>query len=133
MHLIQKKLAGTDVPATLPLSLVSPSMRANDASPFSPPTSNHLPEPVKDLLWDDTPPASAVPSQPSRSTLVSHAPTSAATRDPFASSAPNGTSIIPSLTAISLYLDHLQQHPIEIYLVMMMISRELPRPYMINL
>jgi epidermal growth factor receptor substrate 15 len=103
MYLIQKKLAGADIPAALPPSLVPPSMRANDVSPFSPPTSHHLPEPAKDLLWDDTPPASAAPAQPPRSTLLSHAPTSTVTLDPFAS-AHNGTSMVSSLAAISSYL-----------------------------
>jgi hypothetical protein len=133
MHLIQKKLVGTDIPATLPPSLVPPSMRASNTSPFSPPISHHPPEPAKDLLWDDTPPTSAAPSQPSRSTLLSHAPTSAVARDPFASSALNGTSIVSSLPAIPLYLNHPQHHLIGIYSVMMMISRALPLLCMISL
>lgn len=84
MHLIQKKLAGTDIPSTLPPSLLPPSMRAKNSSPFSPSIS-HSPEAAKDLLGDDTPPPSAVPPQPPR-------PTPTVTRDPFASSAHNASS-----------------------------------------
>lgn len=91
MNLIQKKLAGTDIPATLPRSLIPPSMRANDTSPFSPPASHHPPEPAKDLLWDDTPPSSAAPVQP-RSALLTHNATPNVIRDPlFTSSALNST------------------------------------------
>ncbi|KAI0057121.1 hypothetical protein BV25DRAFT_1863870, partial [Artomyces pyxidatus] len=70
LHLIQGKLAGKEVPATLPPSLVPPSMRTNGAaSPFQ----TQIPkasEPLRDLLWDDSPPASAtVPPSQSSSTL----------------------------------------------------------------
>ena len=57
MHLIQKKLAGQEVPAILPPSLVPPSKRqpTSGASPFSPATSQHQPpEPLVGLLFDDT-------------------------------------------------------------------------------
>ncbi|EPQ58260.1 hypothetical protein GLOTRDRAFT_57058 [Gloeophyllum trabeum ATCC 11539] len=64
MHLIQGKLAGKEIPATLPLSLIPPSMRTN-ASPFAiPPSSPPAAEPLRDLLWDDTPPASATTQTP---------------------------------------------------------------------
>lgn len=122
MHLIQKKLAGVDIPATLPLSLIPPSARTNDASPFSPPTSHHPPEPAKDLLWDDTPPASATPSQPPRSALITHVPN--VNRDPFAS-AHNGKSLLISIQNNSLITNH-SQRPIGIYLVMMMTLHVLP-------
>ncbi|SRR6266404_4504760 len=54
MHLIIGKMAGKDIPPTLPLSLVPPSMRAAPVpgtSPFHPPP----PESLTDLLWDDSP------------------------------------------------------------------------------
>ncbi|KAF8894436.1 hypothetical protein BD779DRAFT_1501043 [Infundibulicybe gibba] len=96
MHLIQKKLAGVDVPRTLPPSLIPPSLRSNNVP--APP-----PEPVKDLFpWDDTPPASAssgappvgttfgaMQSQPTGHTSAYSSPASAQTRavDPFSSNA----------------------------------------------
>ena len=66
MHLIQKKLAGQDIPATLPPSLVPPSARASalGPSPFPPVNAqtHHEPEPATDLFsFDDTPPSSALP------------------------------------------------------------------------
>jgi epidermal growth factor receptor substrate 15 len=69
MHLIQKKLAGKEVPATLPPSLIPPSARdsAIGASPFSPAhaQTHQQPEPAVDLFsFDDSPPSSAVPPQP---------------------------------------------------------------------
>lgn len=68
MHLIQKKLAGQDIPATLPPSLMPPSARVStlQSSPFSAAiTGSQEPEPTMDLFsFDDTPPTSALP-QPS--------------------------------------------------------------------
>ncbi|KAJ3921416.1 hypothetical protein F5877DRAFT_36020 [Lentinula edodes] len=72
MHLIQKKLAGGEIPPSLPPSLIPPSMRHQasasiPASPFSP-VGQHMqqvpaPEPQKDLFsFDETPPSSAAPS-----------------------------------------------------------------------
>ncbi|CDO69006.1 hypothetical protein BN946_scf184834.g13 [Trametes cinnabarina] len=58
MHLIQGKLAGKDIPATLPLSLVPPAMRGS-GSALAGPSQPPVPEAIKDLLWDDSPPASA--------------------------------------------------------------------------
>ena len=65
-HLIQSKLAGKALPATLPPSLVPPSLRGNvQTSPQQP-----AQETIRDLLWDDSPPPSAaVPSQPAQSPL----------------------------------------------------------------
>ncbi|KAG6820783.1 hypothetical protein H0H93_011548 [Arthromyces matolae] len=62
MHLIQKKLAGADIPTTLPSSLVPPSLRvAATSSPFVATSHHQVPgDSVRDLLWEDTPPASAV-------------------------------------------------------------------------
>ena len=87
MHLIQGKLAGKEIPASLPQTLIPPSMRVNGASPFGAPPPQ---EPVN-LLWDDTPPPSAspVPAQTQSSifppALTSpHKPPTAA-RDPFGS------------------------------------------------
>jgi epidermal growth factor receptor substrate 15 len=67
MHLIQKKLAGQEVPTILPPSLVPPSKRqpTSGASPFSSASGQHQPpEPPIDLVsFDDTPPSSAGPMQ----------------------------------------------------------------------
>ncbi|KAG5718666.1 hypothetical protein E4T56_gene16621 [Termitomyces sp. T112] len=91
VYLIQKKLAGVDLPNALPLSLIPPSLRANASSPFV--LQQQAPqEPAKDLLWDDTPPASAtVPSPHAAEALSSASPRSVsgpvpANRDPFGSS-----------------------------------------------
>ncbi|KIJ17083.1 hypothetical protein PAXINDRAFT_73420 [Paxillus involutus ATCC 200175] len=95
MHLIQDKLSGKEIPETLPLSLVPPSMRSNDHSaPHAQPF-----ESIRDLLWDDSPPISTVHTQP-HNTLQPQstgaqpgifAPPSAsraqASEDPFGSSA----------------------------------------------
>ncbi|KAG6833491.1 hypothetical protein H0H87_006063 [Tephrocybe sp. NHM501043] len=102
MHLIQKKLAGNDIPSSLPPTLIPPSLRGTTvASPFAPPPQQQaIQEPARDLLWDDTPPASAtVPvSRPSEAPQPQHRSVSApapADRDPF------GTSIFHSTTSPS--------------------------------
>ncbi|RPD65853.1 hypothetical protein L227DRAFT_123328 [Lentinus tigrinus ALCF2SS1-6] len=58
MHLIQGKLAGREIPASLPASLIPPSMRGSVGA-SQPPAQPAVPEAIKDLLWDDSPPASA--------------------------------------------------------------------------
>lgn len=93
VYLIQKKLAGTDIPATLPPSLIPPSMRTSHVSSFPPPPPHRPAEPAKDLLWDDTPPSSAAPVQPPRSALLTHNAPPNVTRDPFVSSTVNGTTL----------------------------------------
>ncbi|TDL27224.1 hypothetical protein BD410DRAFT_739994 [Rickenella mellea] len=67
MHLIQGKLAGKEIPVTLPVSLVPPSMRAQKSGwsmPFSAPSAPPpMSEPMRDLLGDDTPlPTASAPS-----------------------------------------------------------------------
>jgi hypothetical protein len=50
-HLIQGKIAGKDIPTTLPASLMPPSMRTatvSATSPFHQPAS----EPLGNLIWD---------------------------------------------------------------------------------
>ena len=69
LHLIQKKLAGQDVPSNLPPSLTPPSARVSafGTSPFSPANaqSHQESEPTTDLFsFDDTPPSSALFQQP---------------------------------------------------------------------
>ncbi|KAG2158062.1 uncharacterized protein EDB93DRAFT_1199797 [Suillus bovinus] len=68
MHLIQGNLSGKDVPSTLPPTLVPPSMRGGQV-PFVSPLAPPNPEPVRDLLWDDSPPPSATTSHPPTSIL----------------------------------------------------------------
>lgn len=65
MHLIQGKLNGRDIPATIPPSMIPPSMRGAGA-PSAPTTQSYavVPEAIRDLLWDDSPPASATVPQP---------------------------------------------------------------------
>ncbi|CAL1703981.1 unnamed protein product [Somion occarium] len=60
MHLIQSKLAGKELPPTLPPTLVPPSMRSAAAAP---PPQPAISETMRDLLWDDTPPASSTTPQ----------------------------------------------------------------------
>jgi epidermal growth factor receptor substrate 15 len=63
-HLIQGKIAGKDIPTTLPASLMPPSMRAatvSATSPFQKPAS----EPLGDLIWDDSPSSPAMPQSQS--------------------------------------------------------------------
>lgn len=64
MHLIQGKLNGRDIPATIPPSLIPPAMRGANApsAPAAQPQSA-VPEAIRDLLWDDSPPASATVPQ----------------------------------------------------------------------
>ncbi|KAG1774243.1 hypothetical protein EV702DRAFT_1125856 [Suillus placidus] len=68
MHLIQGNLSGKDVPSTLPLTLVPPSMRGGHV-PFGAAPAPPKPEPLRDLLWDDSPPPSATTSHPPTSIL----------------------------------------------------------------
>lgn len=92
LYLIHKKLAGVDLPTTLPLSLVPHSSRDATASSVFMPPQQHVPqEPPKDLLWDDTPPASAIVSPPHVFEPVSPVPPRSVSgpvpaQDPFGSS-----------------------------------------------
>lgn len=94
LHLIQGKLSGKDVPASLPPSLVPPSMRT--PVPLFTAPAPQLSEPIRDLLWDDSASSSTVNTQP-QSTLqpqqtgaqaANHFPTSSVT-DPFGAPAVN--------------------------------------------
>lgn len=96
MHLIQKRIAGQELPEVLPPSLVPPSMRNGSIHAT---TQQRSPEPVTDLFsFDETP---AVPSQPTGSITTLQPqqtgpklpafappaiPSRAATIDPFSSS-----------------------------------------------
>lgn len=93
MHLIQKRIAGQELPEVLPPSLIPPSMRNGNMYTT---TQQRSPEPVTDLFsFDETP---AVPSQstgtlqpqqtgPKLPTFASPTiPPRAATIDPFSSS-----------------------------------------------
>lgn len=67
MHLIQKRIAGQELPEVLPPSLVPPSMRNGNIHTAS---QQRSPEPVTDLFsFDDTP---AVPSQSTGSITTLH-------------------------------------------------------------
>ena len=65
MYLIQKKLAGVEVPDKLPLSLIPPSMRgAASQQTQSQLTIQPPQQPVRDLFsFDDSPPPSAISPQ----------------------------------------------------------------------
>ena len=58
MHLIQGKLAGEEIPTSLPQSLIPPSVRSKGTSSFQAPPQPQQ-ESIADLLWDDTPSPSA--------------------------------------------------------------------------
>jgi hypothetical protein len=100
MHLIQKKLAGGDIPASLPPTLIPPSMRstANGTSPFSPASPQFQQEVTHDLFsFDDTPPASAT-IHPKAGAVQPPSVLRSAPRDPFTSSSfTNCTSHYPPL------------------------------------
>jgi len=84
-HLIQGRLNGNEIPATLSASLMPPSMRAAavpTSSPFQQPPS----ESWNDLMWDDSPAASHPQStilqpqrtgQPTQSSAISAPPIAA--------------------------------------------------------
>jgi len=65
-HLIQSKLTGKALPATLPQSLIPPSLRGGIQP--APLLQQPAQETIHDLLWDDSPPTSAIattqPTQP---------------------------------------------------------------------
>ncbi|KAI6036889.1 hypothetical protein BKA83DRAFT_684365 [Pisolithus microcarpus] len=63
LHLIQGKLAGKDVPNTLPPTLVPPSMRTT-TSPFATAAASQHSESIRDLLWDEPAPTSNAHNQP---------------------------------------------------------------------
>jgi len=93
MHLIQKKLAGQDIPAKLPPSLIPPSARVSalGPSPFSPANAqtHQEPEPATDLFsFDDTPPSSAL-FQPLNDFGGVRAQTTGSSSSAFAVSKPN--------------------------------------------
>jgi len=97
LHLIQSNLSGKEIPSSLPPTLVPPSMRAG---PFTVTPAPPKPqEPIRDLLWDDSPPPSATtpsnnpthvlqPQTTGNRLSASTAPRSAPfPQDPFGSSA----------------------------------------------
>lgn len=68
MHLIQKKLAGQDIPASLPPSLIPPSMRTPTPATATAAAQPSVSDSLRDLIWDDTPPSSATFSPPIQQT-----------------------------------------------------------------
>ncbi|RXW24903.1 hypothetical protein EST38_g952 [Candolleomyces aberdarensis] len=109
MHLIEKKLAGGEIPAQLPPSLIPPSMRGQAAQRQPP-----QPEPVQDLFsFDDTPPSSAVaPQQTGGFATLQSQPTGthstlsaqpSGTRSPL--NDPFAQSIAPTYTGSRNFLD----------------------------
>lgn len=102
MHLIQRKLAGKEVPSTLPSTLVPPSVRGQIAAAPAPAQSaqSAVPEAIRDLLWDDTPPSSAtIPQHPAvpafpppRASTTSPKPAQSPASNLFGASDPFATS-----------------------------------------
>ncbi|KAI0371769.1 hypothetical protein BV20DRAFT_965041 [Pilatotrama ljubarskyi] len=93
MHLIQGKLAGKDVPSALPLSLIPPALRGS-GSALAGSSQPAVPEAIKDLLWDDSPPASATAPTHSGLTLQPQATGSMSPRPaPTMSPPPRGTPV----------------------------------------
>ena len=89
MHLIQGKLSGKDIPASLPPTLVPPSMRSNaPTSPFMAVPPPQPAEPLRDLLWDDSPPISTVNTHPQHNIFQPQTTAPPATSPPLASRAP---------------------------------------------
>ncbi|KAI6117604.1 hypothetical protein EDD16DRAFT_1588043 [Pisolithus croceorrhizus] len=93
LHLIQGKLAGKDIPNTLPPTLVPPSMRTT-SSPFATAAASQHSESIRDLLWDEPSPTAVHQPQLTGTQASGHlfAPPAAAQapQDPF------GTSITDS-------------------------------------
>ncbi|KAK0448373.1 uncharacterized protein EV420DRAFT_856567 [Desarmillaria tabescens] len=88
LYLIKKKLAGVDVPATLPPTLVPPSMRKPNGSAFAPapsPPPPAAPEPAIDLLWDDAPAQPVPAAAPSRAFSIPLQPTGSQVSPPASS------------------------------------------------
>ncbi|KAI0362741.1 hypothetical protein OH77DRAFT_1515924 [Trametes cingulata] len=93
MHLIQGKLAGKDIPSALPLSLIPPALRGS-GSALAGSSQPPVPEAIKDLLWDDSPPASATAPTHSGLTLQPQATGSMSPRPaPTMSPPPRGTPV----------------------------------------
>lgn len=72
MHIINSRLAGNELPSTLPPSLVPPSMRSPQPS-----TITAQNEPQLDLLLDDTPPSTALQAEPAGGSGQTQTPASA--------------------------------------------------------
>ena len=116
MHLIQGKLAGKEVPATMPESLIPPSMRKGKGlSIMAPPPQ----EPIRDLLGDDTPPASppvassppvTMPTrsniQPQQTGSLSPHSTGLANRPVFASNDPFAAAFGPAPSTFEGYISN---------------------------
>ena len=87
MHLIQGKIAGKEVPAVLPSTLVPPSLRSNQALSIAPTIPE---EPQRDLLWDDSPPQSAVNTTTSNNAQPRPGPAQHAPSIPLSSNTGSG-------------------------------------------
>ncbi|KAH9951498.1 hypothetical protein B0H21DRAFT_880758 [Amylocystis lapponica] len=104
LHLIQGKLAGKEVPASIPMTLIPPSMRTQPPASVMP-SQPSVQDSIRDLIWDDSPPTSATFSQqpppvlqpqstgtvPLRQATLASPPQRSQSMDPFASS-PFGVS-----------------------------------------
>ena len=105
MHLIQGKLAGKDVPSALPPTLIPPAVRGQLGNAVTPaqPAQPAVPEAIRDLLWDDTPPSSATAPQhptvpalpPPRASTTSPKPAQPSAPSFFGASDPFSTSNSP--------------------------------------
>ncbi|KAH9925263.1 uncharacterized protein B0H18DRAFT_1009330 [Fomitopsis serialis] len=110
MHLIQGKLNGRDIPAAIPPGLIPPSMRGALGAPPAPAVQPQqtVPDAMRDLLWDDSPPASATVQQPQPFTLqpqstgafttpVLHPQSTGARQNPM-TPPPQRAATVPSVT-----------------------------------
>lgn len=93
MHLIQGKLAGKGIPASLPLSLIPPAMRgAQQASAPAPPAPASGPaNEIQDLLWDDEPVSTPAPKSPPSAAPSSFTPLQQQSTGQFAPLQPQST------------------------------------------
>ena len=99
MHLIQGKLSGREIPSSIPPSLIPPSMRGVQQQVAPPQAPPAVQEPVRDLLWDDSPPPSATLPQQTGSSPV---PTPAQQSTPFIPRQTTGQAVKSSSSAFSL-------------------------------
>ena len=117
MHLIQNKLAGKEIPSVLPTSLIPPSVRSQAGHVSTQPTQPSVPEGIRDLIWDDTPPPSATLPQhqpavptPPRASTTSPRPALPPPSSVFGASDPFGSSSSPFTIPQRKFLSYVTIH-----------------------
>ncbi|KZT03527.1 uncharacterized protein LAESUDRAFT_729113 [Laetiporus sulphureus 93-53] len=100
MHLIQAKLNGKEIPNTIPLSLIPPSMRTVIGTTPAP-AQPLVTDSIRDLLWDESPPASATAPPQQQAILQPHSTGTMSTRPPQTMSPPSRMPTMPDPFAAS--------------------------------